>query len=629
MPPRVRGSVPAGAAGGVQGGAGRQPTRVGQARPSQLITTSGVGATIDLPSMSVMVRGLHAWNPEHQELIEEPRLLDAVRGALGPQVRALKHAPWEQGADKDGWTRTGVSAAPFPRWVRCPVCHRLGPIGQGQFELIHRYGRRPDLAKYVHAQCAKQASKRMQNRTACLPARFVVVCEDGHMDDFPYVEYVHNTRTEGVCDGPRLTMSDQATQLAPLITIKCVECDHPRSIQDATGRDGWENLPRCRGRHPHLQQFEDCGKRLRLMVLGASNLWFPVSASALHLPTEQTIDDLVAEHWDLLSVQPLLSTVQAIIDGMPALRGLRSYPINDVWACIEKIRDAGGPQPSDPSVSLRDAEWQLLRRPTTNRSDDDFRASVTPSPDGYDRLLDQVVLVTRLREVRALTGFTRLSAPDRDELRPAKLVRLTRGATEWVPAVEQRGEGIFLQLREDMVSAWVSDVEEHEHIEKLRASYRQWAFDRASTADPGFPVARFTLIHTLSHMLMRQMALECGYSAASLRERLYLGSPGAPAAGVLISTAASDSEGTLGGLVSLGHRKHLGRLLRLALEEAEHCSSDPLCAEHLPTTQHAVLHAAACHACLFASETSCESGNRWLDRAVLVGLTGDHLSFLR
>jgi hypothetical protein len=231
-----------------------------------------------------------------------------------------------------------------------------------------------------------------------------------------------------------------------------------------------------------------------------------------------------------------------------------------------------------------------------------------------------VVLVTRLREVRALTGFTRLSAPDREELSPAKLVRLSRGAPEWVPAVEQRGEGIFLQLREDMVSAWVERVDDHEHVRKLRESYRQWAFDRAMTPQAGFPVARFTLIHTLSHMLMRQMALECGYSSASLRERLYLGTPGAPAAGVLISTAASDSEGTLGGLVALGQARHLERLLQLALEEADHCSSDPLCAEHLPTPQHATLHAAACHACLFASETSCESGNRWLDRAVLVDL---------
>ena len=622
------GTVPAGVAG--VSGLRREPTRIGQARPSHLVTTAGVGSTIDLPSMSVMVRGLDAWSPEHQDAIEEPRLLEAVRWVLGQQVRALRHAPWDPQAKDDGWTRVGVPVTPFPRWLRCPRCHRLGPIDPpGQFQLVHRYGRRPDLAKYVHAWCSRQSSQtRLANRRACVPARFIVVCEDGHMDDFPYVEYVHMTRPAGVCDGPDLTMSDAASTLAPLVTIKCVNCNHGRSIQDAAGRDGWENLPRCRGRHPHLQQFSGCGKRLRLMVLGASNLWFSVSASALHLPTGQTLEDLVAAHWEILGPQPSAEVAQMIIDVADPLRGLRTYPIHEVWACIDKIRGAGGPSTPEPSRNLRDAEWQLLARPTTERQDADFHAAPTPSPTGYDRLLDQVVLVSRLREVRALVGFTRLSAPDRDELRPAKQVSLTRAAAEWVPAVEQRGEGVFLQLHEDMVASWVADVAEHEHVVRLRESYRQWAFDRAQAAQADFPVARLTLIHTLSHMLMGQVALECGYSSASLRERIYLGSPATPAAGVLISTAASDSEGTLGGLVALGHRRHLGRLLELALEEAEHCSSDPLCAEHLPTPQHATLHAAACHACLFASETSCESGNRWLDRAVLVDLTGDGLAFV-
>jgi hypothetical protein len=123
-------------------------------------------------------------------------------------------------------------------------------------------------------------------------------------------------------------------------------------------------------------------------------------------------------------------------------------------------------------------------------------------------------------------------------------------------------------------------------------------------------------------------ALECGYSSASLRERIYLGTTAAPTAGVLLSTAASDSEGTLGGLVALGHPRHLERLLGRAFEEALHCSSDPLCAEHVPINPSATLHAAACHACLFASETSCEAGNRWLDRAVLADLTHDGLAFI-
>jgi hypothetical protein len=577
--------------------------------------------------MSVIVRGLDAWNPERQETIEEPRLLDAVRRVLGRQVRALRHAPWDPADKDDPYTRVGAPVTPFPRWMRCPRCYRLGPLDPpGQFELIHRYGRRPDLAKYVHAHCQRQATTRLANRRACVPARFLVVCEDGHLDDFPYVEYVHMTRTEGLCDGPQLSMSDAASTLGPQVTVRCV-CGHSRNIQEAAAGSGWEKLPVCRGRHPHLQRFSPCGKRLRLIVLGASNLWFPVRASALHLPHGQTVEDIVAAHWDILGAQPSPEVAQMIIDGMDALRALRSHPIHEVWACIEKLRAAGGPAAPPEATDLRDAEWQLLSRPTTERQDADFRATPTRNPDGYDNLIDQVVLVSRLREVRALLGFTRLSAPDRDDLQPVRRVPLARGPAEWVPAVEQRGEGIFLQLREDAVARWAASVAELDHIQALGAAYQQWALDRAQMARPGFPIARLMLIHTLSHMLMRQVALECGYSSASLRERIYLGTPTAPTAGVLLSTAASDSEGTLGGLVALGERRHLERLLERALEDAAHCSSDPLCAEHIPVYPSATLHAAACHACLFASETSCEVGNRWLDRAVLVDLTHDGLAF--
>lgn len=125
------------------------------------------------------------------------------------------------------------------------------------------------------------------------------------------------------------------------------------------------------------------------------------------------------------------------------------------------------------------------------------------------------------------------------------------------------------------------------------------------------------------------VSLECGYSSASLRERLYIGRPGARTAGLLLSTAASDSEGTLGGLVALGETRHLKRLLDAALRDAERCSSDPLCAEHVPQDPSEALHAAACHACLFVSETSCETNNRWLDRAVLVDANRDGLAFPR
>jgi hypothetical protein len=271
------------------------------------------------------------------------------------------------------------------------------------------------------------------NKRPCVPARFLVVCEDGHLDDFPYVEYVHGGAPGGPCDGPLLTMSDASSTRGPRVTVRCEECGASRNIQQAAGTAGMRNLPACRGRHPHLQQFGRCGGPVRLIVLGASNLWFGVTASALHLPQGQAVEDLVAAHWHIVGALPGPEVTQAIIEGMDALRGLRGTPIEDIWPHVEKIRAQGGPAAGAVGRDLLDAEWQMLSRPTTQRQDPDFRATPTPGPEGYGGLLDQVVLVSRLREVRALLGFTRLSAPERGDLEPVSRVPLSRGAPSGRP----------------------------------------------------------------------------------------------------------------------------------------------------------------------------------------------------
>lgn len=604
------------------------PTRIGQVRPSHLVTTTGVGAVVDLPGMSVIVRGTGTWSAEHQRLVHEPRLLNEVQRVLGDGVRSLKSAPYDASEVDDPWTKMGVPVTPFPGWVRCPVCHRLGPIhGSQQFTLVHRFGKRPDLAKIVHSYCHLQSNSADARKRRCIPARFMVVCPKGHLDDFPYNEYVHQN-SDKPCSGPRLTMQDSAGTLAPQVTMKC-ECGAKRNIAQATGNEGSSNLPVCRGRHPHLQTFEGCTNRLRLIVLGASNLWFSVTASALHLPGGDDAAQVIDDNWAVVKDVPTVDLLRVLVENLDALKGLRDQPVEAIWELVQRRKAEGGPSGEQETTDLLAEEWALLSRPTTEKQDDDFRAipnSVAPSR--FEGLIDQVVRVTRLREVQALVGFTRMDAPEARDLGPRNLVRLRDGGIDWVPAVEKRGEGIFLQLREEAVAAWEKRVAEHVHIDRLAQAHRQWRRLRDLPPDAAFPVARTLLLHTLSHLLIRQVALECGYSSASIRERLYLGQPSDRTAGVLLSTAASDSEGTLGGLVSLGEHRNISRLLQQAIDEAERCSSDPLCCEHLPTPEDRTQHAAACHACLFISETSCEMNNRWLDRAVLVDVTRDGLAFL-
>jgi len=185
-----------------------------------------------------------------------------------------------------------------------------------------------------------------------------------------------------------------------------------------------------------------------------------------------------------------------------------------------------------------------------------------------------------------------------------------------------RGEGVFIQLRESSVGAWLTREGVPARDGAFFEGHRRWRAQRNITPpEDGYPGLRYALLHTLAHALMRQFALECGYNAASLRERVYArepGEPGGPMAGVLIYTAAPDSAGTLGGLVSLGEPDTLGRHLGEMLERVRLCAADPLCAEHDPAEQGMTLHGAACHACSFAPETSCERGNRYLDRTLLV-----------
>jgi hypothetical protein len=247
----------------------------------------------------------------------------------------------------------------------------------------------------------------------------------------------------------------------------------------------------------------------------------------------------------------------------------------------------------------------------------------------------KVVLAERLREVRTLTVFTRIESPgdytEVGDFPKEQRVPLSRAAPRWVPISEVRGEGIFLQFSEDAFEAWVKKAKEREG--EFFEAHKRWRQNRGLEPKDGFPTMRYVLLHSLAHALIRQFAVECGYTAASIRERIYSRPPGGdhePMAGILLYTAAPDSEGTLGGLVALGEPTALGRHLDQALEAMRLCASDPLCAEHRPFKDGLTLHGAACHACLFLPETSCERGNKYLDRSVLVStVETSSLAFFR
>ncbi len=588
----------------------RSRDHVGELRPSQLLHTYGVGATVELPEMTTLVLGLDEWPDVLGQPVSEPRLLAAVRAAAGSQVERLLTPPVVPEGES-----AGVPVAPFPRWLRCPLCSLLSPIDHGVFSLRPDLWR-PERTTYVHEGCPKSRGRRPPT---AFPARYLMACQEGHLDDFPWVGFLHGSVP---CKGTLRLVELGAGGRPGDVQLSCDECRRRRRMSQAFGDDALPFLPpSCRGRHPHLGISEPCQQQPVTLILGASNAWFPVQSSALSIPTQAgEVAQAVDEAWSILEgMPPGRETLAYTLKSNPGLAKLQalaeSAGIDAVEAAIDERRD--GLDDGNPA-DLRTPEWQVLSAPDEAPETPDFKLTSVGAPPQFAGQLEDVVLVERLREVSALRGFTRLNAPDDLDARGGSIARLSRDAPRWLPCSEVRGEGIFIRFPEQGILAWEQRYRESGAAAVLREAHEGWRRRRGLPPEEGWPGERYVLLHTFAHALIRELALECGYTASSIRERLYAasGPDVEQMAGVLLFTAAPDSEGTLGGLVSLGEPDHFGPLLRQALERAQLCSSDPLCSEHDPRADNSV-HAAACHACQFASETSCEGGNRYLDRAAI------------
>lgn len=603
---------------------------VGEVRPSQLLWTYGPGALIDLPSLSVVTMGIDQWDPSACQPIQEARLLAAVRKVLGPQVESLRMPPFKEGDDTDRFgaqANIGVPVRPFPRWMRCVKCGLLSPFDHQLFSLkIDRF--RPERTRFVHKGCTGSPDRPAKAKDAdAVPARFLLACRNGHLDDFPWRYYVHGGNS--ACTGKLFFYESGASLQTENLWVKCqgdsVHCTGiSKSLAQAFGKAGKENLPKCRGRHPHLGYFEnDCGEEARAVLLGSTNSWFPITISALAIPqTGDPLSQLVRDGWssftDLESEAEVSGALKALKRN-GTLPGIEKYTPEQVWRAVELERsggDAGAVTESD----IKGPEWDVLTQPNPPTDYPHFMSKKVGTPCGFEAQIHQVLLLERLREVNALIGFTRVEAPESsaESDEQPQMASLSRAKPDWIPASQVHGEGIFIQFGEDALKAWEALPAVHQVDEMLRGGHRGWRNSRELDPNTGYPGIRYAMLHTLSHLLIRELALECGYNAASIRERIYAETTsGSPQAGILIYTAAADSDGTLGGLVELGNPENLGRLLVQALNRAKICSSDPLCSEHDPVKDRS-LHAAACHACSLVAETSCEKGNRYLDRSLLV-----------
>ncbi len=606
---------------GKTGETGRGGSR-GSVRRSQVITTYGPGALIDLPRDSAVVGGLDWWPPPHLlEPIEEPRLAARLRGLTGgtpPGLFAPPPAP-----DRPGDNSPGITSPRFPEWFLV------------QNDAAPDRGDRPGRTsrRLVHRTALDE--RRKFDGKPVVATRFVQGCPRGHVDDIDWYRFVHRGHSE--CKGElRLEETGTGGDLSNLV-VRC-SCGSHRGMHEAKTLEE-RPLGVCSGARPWLGRDanEDCNLPSRLLIRTATNAWFPQVVTALSLPRQKSVvDQAVGELWDTLQIVKTEENL-ALLKGIPkVMAALHGFDDAEVVAAIERRR-AGDPE----EQPMKHAELDALLAAPEGYGDDvpvdpRFHARRLPAHEWRDSgaaFLDRVeavVQVHRLREVSALAGFTRFEAqtPNVDGEYDTDVERADLALEpSWFPAVENRGEGVFVLLNGSAVSHWRRRPEVEARCAALQAGHERWVERRTGGQNERpFPGGAYVLLHTLSHLLIQSLALRCGYPAASIRERVYV-DEAAKRYGLLLYTASADAEGTLGGLVQQAHR--MGDHLRQALHIAALCSNDPVCAQHVPqsSTEQRWLHGAACHGCTLVAETSCEMRNDYLDRALVVPIIGENAGF--
>ena len=500
------------------------------------------------------------------------------------------------------------------------------------------------------------------------PVRFIAVCSSGHLCEFPWKEWI-GCQCEG--DG-NLFLTDRGGSELTSIKVECHSCPNGSPGRQGRHLGGTTFKPdvrngeqsafqragiNCPGDRPWLGEGAtepNCPQPLVGALINQTNIYFPRTISAITLPDLEIQDDAVSllraeieQDAYILGVARTIwnmgrrSNTIAMIGAGLNERGITSNP-DQIESALESLfatspcrLPAGAAEPMDPESELlafRRAEFNIIRNEINDPEHvPDLRVIRVGVPDNMSPWVHRVNLVERLRETRAFYGFDRLdpeSVPleGMPETAMSQLFRdpPTLPQDRWLPVVEVFGEGIYIELNEEQITVWQTEQASwldnrlddgfivrlgdiYQTLPPLEAANRNWA-------------SRYLLVHTMAHVLINQLVFECGYSTASLRERIYVSTDkDAPMAALLIYTAAGDSDGTLGGLVQLGRPDRLGQIMQRALSHASWCSADPVCSEHLGGQGSRLANLAACHACVLLPETSCETINQGLDRALLVG----------
>lgn len=624
-------------------------------RRAQLITPFGIGAMVNFPGdESLMPVVIDEWPEGGKECpvdsdwkIRDERLearLGVTHFRFPPDFR-------DANGNNKAFAYQHVPMVRFPRWHYCHLC--------GGMEYVPLHQQRPPRCQgfpFADGRSCKALPEK--KRPKLMPVRFVAVCEKGHIEDFPFMEWAHTEDghwggIKGECQ-LRFRAGVSAASLAGVV-IECVKCKKKRSMSNAFDfRNGQGPLAKmdpplhCQGGAPWkgiiLPKWRDgtssqpsCGQPLRVVQRGGSNVYLPRVVSSLYLQGwAKQIDPVIIElleketYWAALTSGTVdgeisLAQCQGLCASFeftkPALFGRIDPKLLRDAAQSRLDKSLRGNQPAAKTIS--EAEYRAAEYTALCEDEGDMKTDfyvIHKRLDDYasdvSKFFSRIHLMPKLRETRVLQGFSRLKPTEGgDNMQSVR----NNPKLDWLPATMVFGEGIFLELNANELRQWEERYRKGrpEYLSMLEQLNKRRTSQGLSKRDLSIT---FLLLHALAHALINQLSFDCGYGSASLRERLFFqNTPGKqPMHGLLIYTASGDSEGSMGGLVRQGQPSRLEPTLRRAIDKATWCSNDPVCLES--TGQGADnCNLAACHGCLLLPETSCEEGNRLLDRGTLIG----------
>lgn len=630
----------------------------GLVRRGQLIAPFGVGAMTVVPNgTSLIAAGLDHWyeredtGDDSQSVDLDEYRLEEWRLQAELRVSHFRLPPdWRP-------TRRFVGEVPnlklpipyqrFPMWNFCPRCYLLQSLP------LSARGK-------AHCTATEHKAKGSGKGPFVSQVPFVAICEYGHIQDFPWREWVHSSIAPSCARPMRLRSTGGAS-----LSAQSVECDCGKSrtlagiteaeplgsprgpmttlTADLT-RGGEEYL--CKGAMPwHGEEGErQCGRPVRGSLRAASNLYFALVKSSIYLPrATPTVPEKLIQALDAPPLSTLINQFRQLgaLDRVEPellrsqqreiLQSFSDDEIRDAIGVISKTT-AASQEAAEPTEAGDDqilAEETEFRRPEFDVLIHELRAPFleirSVELGRYDSrvtpFFSRLMLVDKLRETRALYGFNRIF-PEGDWKLPDRKALLWKRPpdwkTSWLPAYVVHGEGIFFELDEPKLAAWETLPDVQRRVDRLASNFA--TVQRARQLRQRDLTPRFVLLHTIAHLLMNQLTFECGYSSAALRERLYVSDEPRSMAGILIYTAAGDAEGTMGGLVRMGKPGYFEPAVLAALDAAKWCSADPVCMEIGEAGQGPdSCNMAACHSCALVPETACEEFNRFLDRGLVVG----------